>query len=258
MEFIRYEIKEDIAVITIDRQKALNALNMQVLDELRSTFIDICMDSVRCVIITGAGKKSFVAGADISAMQYMSRRDSRAFSVKGNRVFRRIEKFELPVIAAVNGFALGGGCELAMACDLRIASENAIFGLPEVSLGIPSGFGGTQRLARIVGLTKAKEMLYTAKRITAKEALDMKLLNAVYPQEDLMEETFKLAKLIAQNAPIAVRATKAAIGEGMQVGIDAAIDIEADKFSSCFESIDQVETMSAFLEKRKPNKFLNR
>ncbi len=258
MEFVKYEQKGFVGIVTIDRPKALNALNSQVLGELEATFDAIDLENTRAVILTGAGEKSFVAGADIGEMSELSKAEGEAFGKKGNDVFRKIEAFPLPVIAAVNGFALGGGCELSMSCDIRLASENAVFAQPEVSLGITAGFGGTQRLARIIGLGKAKELLYTTNKIKAPQALELGLVNAVYPQEALMEEALKLAEKISLNAPIAVRATKKAINDGMQVGIDEAIVIEEKLFGSCFESQDQRNAMKAFVEKRKPDPFVNK
>lgn len=258
MQFVKYEQRGFVGVVTIDRQKALNALNSEVLGELEQTFDSISLEETRCVILTGAGEKSFVAGADIGEMSGLSKAEGEAFGKKGNDVFRKIEAFPIPVIAAINGFALGGGCELAMSCDIRIASENAVFAQPEVSLGITAGFGGTQRLARIIGLGKAKELLYTTNKMKADAALALGLVNAVYPLESLMDEAAKLAEKIARNAPIAVRATKKAINDGMQVGIDEAIVIEEKLFGSCFESEDQRNAMAAFVEKRKPDPFVNR
>ena len=258
MKYIKYEQKDYIGIITIDREKALNALNSDVLTELESVVDGISADDTRCVIITGAGQKSFVAGADIAEMCNETRAQAQTFSAKGNNVFRKIEKLPMPVIAAVNGFALGGGCELSLSCDIRIASENALFGQPEAGLGITAGFGGTQRLARTIGVGKAKELLYTCSKIKADEALKLGLVNAVYPIDQLMDECMKLAGKIARNAPIAVRATKKAINLGLQTDIDSAIQIEAELHASCFESQDQKNAMTAFLEKRKPDPFVNK
>ena len=258
MGFVKYETKGPVGIITIDRPKALNALNSQVLDDLKEVLDGVDQQEIRCLIVTGSGDKSFVAGADIAAMSTMSQTEAEAFGKKGNDIFRALEVFPIPSIAAVNGFALGGGCELSMSCDFRICSENAVFGQPEVGLGITPGFGGTQRLARLVGPGMAKQLIYTAKNIKADEALRIGLVNAVFPQEQLMEEAEKLAAKIAKNAPIAVRASKKAINDGLQVEMDKAIEIEEKLFGSCFESYDQKEGMGAFLEKRKVEKFLNR
>ena len=258
MEFITYEVEGQIGIITINRPKALNALNSAVLDELDKTLDAVDQEAIRCLILTGAGEKSFVAGADIGEMSTLTKAEGEAFGKKGNDVFRKLETFPIPVIAAVNGFALGGGCEISMSCDIRICSENAVFGQPEVGLGITPGFGGTQRLARIVGTGKAKEMIYGARNIKAEEAYRIGLVNNVYPAEELMPAAKKLASTIARNAPIAVRNCKRAINEGIQVDMDQAIVIEEKLFGSCFETCDQKEGMNAFLEKHKVDAFLNK
>ncbi|HIY60714.1 MAG TPA: enoyl-CoA hydratase/isomerase family protein [Candidatus Eisenbergiella pullistercoris] len=258
MEYIVYEQKGSYAVITISREKALNALNSQVLEELNEALDAVNLDEVRCLILTGAGQKSFVAGADIGEMSTLTKAEGEAFGKKGNDIFRKIETFPIPVIAAVNGFALGGGCEISMSCDIRICSDNAVFGQPEVGLGITPGFGGTQRLARLVGPGMAKQMIYTARNIKADEAYRIGLVNAVYPQEELMAAAEKMAAGIAKNAPIAVRNCKKAINEGLDADMDEAIVIEEKLFGDCFESYDQKEGMAAFLEKRKVEKFLNK
>ena len=258
MEFIVYEQKGNYGVITINREKALNALNSTVLEELDQTLDAVNLDEVRCLVLTGAGQKSFVAGADIGEMSSLTKEQGEAFGKKGNDVFRKLETFPVPVIAAVNGFALGGGCEISMSCDIRICSDNAVFGQPEVGLGITPGFGGTQRLARLVGAGMAKQMIYTPRNIKADEALRIGLVNAVYTQEELMPAAEKMAAGIAKNAPIAVRNCKKAINEGLDVDMDKAIVIEEKLFGDCFESYDQKEGMAAFLEKRKVEKFLNK
>ena len=258
MEFITYEVEGQIGIITINRPKALNALNSTVLEELDKALDAVDLQTVRCLILTGAGEKSFVAGADIGEMSTLTKAEGEAFGKKGNDVFRKLETFPIPVIAAVNGFALGGGCEISMSCDIRICSENAVFGQPEVGLGITPGFGGTQRLARIVGTGKAKEMIYGARNIKAEEAYRIGLVNNVYPLEELMPAAKKLAATIARNAPIAVRNAKRAINEGLQVDMDQAVVIEEKLFGNCFETYDQKEGMAAFLEKRKVEAFLNK
>ena len=240
------------AILSINRPKALNALNNDTLLEIRDAILDIkADDSIDVVIITGAGEKSFVAGADISFMQNMTAAEGRAFGALGQAVFRMIEALEKPVIAAVNGFALGGGCELAMCCDFRIASTKAKFGQPEVGLGITPGFGGTQRLPRLVGAGMAKQMLYTADNIDAAEALRIGLVNSVVQPEELMDSVKKIAQRIISKAQIAVRMSKVAAGEGMQTDIDRGMTIEADAFGLCFATADQKEGMTAFIEKRK-------
>lgn len=251
MEFINYEIDGAVAVLTINRPKALNALNSAVLEEIEQTIDAVDMNTVRALIITGAGEKSFVAGADIGEMSTLTRAEGEAFGKKGNDVFRKIETLPIPVIAAVNGFALGGGCEISMACDIRICSENAVFGQPEVGLGITPGFGGTQRLARTVGVGMAKQLIYTARNIKAPEALRIGLVNAVYPLEELMPAAKKMASIIAANAPIAVRNCKKAINDGLQVGIDEAIVIEEKLFGDCFETEDQKYGMAFFLDRNR-------
>ena len=252
MSFVKSEQQGAVAVLTIDRPKALNALNPEVLADLKAAFEAIDQNAVRCVVLTGEGDKSFVAGADIGSMSTMTKAEGEAFGKLGNDIFLMIESFPLPVIAAVNGFALGGGCELAMSCDIRICSDNAMFGQPEVGLGITPGFGGTQRLPRIVGLGMAKQLLYTARNIDAAEALRIGLVNAVVPQAELMDTAVKMANTIAKNAPIAVRACKKAVNEGMQVSIDKAVEIEEKLFGGCFETHDQVEGMACFLSREKP------
>lgn len=250
MGFVDYEVKGQIGVITINRPKALNALNSEVLNDLEAVFVGVNTDEVRCLVLTGAGDKSFVAGADIGEMSTLTKTEGEAFGKKGNDVFRKIETFPVPVIAAVNGFALGGGNELAMSCDFRIASENAVFGQPETGLGITPGFGGTQRLARLVGAGYAKQMVYTARNIKADEALRIGLVNQVVPAEELMATAEKLASIIAGNAPIAVRNCKKAINEGTEQNMDDAIVTEEKLFGDCFESYDQKEGMANFLRKK--------
>lgn len=247
MDFILYEVDGAVGTITINRPKALNALNSQVLDELNATLDAVDLDTVRCLILTGAGEKSFVAGADIGEMSTLTRTEGEAFGKKGNDVFLKLEHFPIPVIAAVNGFALGGGCEISMSCDIRICSENAVFGQPETGLGITPGFGGTQRLARLVSPGMAKQLIYTARNIKADEAYRIGLVNAVYPLEELLPAAQKMAAGIAKQAPIAVRHCKKAINEGLQVSIDKAVEIEEKLFGDCFETEDQKAGMGNFL-----------
>ena len=259
METILVNYEGHVATITINRPKALNALSTQVLTELNQALDEVAANNdVYALVLTGAGEKSFVAGADIAEMKDKSVEEAAAYGKFGNEVFRKIETFRCPVIAAVNGFALGGGCELAMSCDIRVASENAVFGQPEVGLGITPGFGGTQRLARLVGAGKAKEMIYTAFNIKADEAYRIGLVNAVYPQAELLDAAKKMAAKIAKNAPIAVRASKKAINEGLDVDMDQAIVVEEKAFGSCFESEDQRAGMEAFLNKTKVDGFKNK
>lgn len=258
MNFITYEQEGFVGVITINRPKALNALNSEVLKELDATLDAVDLETTRALVLTGAGEKSFVAGADIGEMSTLTKAEGEAFGKIGNDVFRKIETFPIPVIAAVNGFALGGGCEIAMSCDIRLCSETALFGQPEVGLGITPGFGGTQRLARLIPVGKAKEIIYGAINIKADEAYRLGLVNAVYPLEELLPAAKKLAAKIAKNAPIAVRACKKAINDGLDVDMDQAIVIEEKLFGSCFETEDQREGMQAFLEKRKVEGFKNK
>ena len=250
-QFIKYEEEKTIAILTINRPKALNALNSKVLDEIEQTLNSINLNKIKALIITGAGEKSFVAGADIGEMSKLSKKEGEAFGKKGNDIFRKIETFPIPVIAAINGFALGGGCEIAMSCDIRICSENAIFGQPEVGLGITPGFGGTQRLARIVGPGMAKQMIFTGQTIKADEALRIGLVNEIYPQNELMENAKKIADNIGKNIVHAVKNSKSAINDGLQVNIDKAIEIEERLFGDCFENKEQQEAMYNFLHKGK-------
>ena len=247
-----------LLTLILNRSELLNALNAQVLDDLSAELDRVDLHSVRCLIFTGAGEKAFAAGADIAAMADMTPEEAAAFSRRGNEVFRRIETFPLPTIAAVNGYALGGGCELAMACDMRLCSETAVFGQPEVTLGITPGFGGTQRLMRLVGMGKAKELIFSARNVKAPKALEIGLVNAVYPPEELLPAAKKLGARIAKNAPIAVRACKAAMNEGIDLPMDEAVDAEIREFSGCFETEDQKRGMAAFLSKQKNVEFENR
>ena len=259
MKHILLEKKGQIAIAVINRPKALNALNSEVLEDLNTLLDEIRADEeIRALILTGSGEKAFVAGADIGEMSTLTKAEGEAFGKKGNDVFRRIETLPIPVIAAVNGYALGGGCELAMACDIRICADTAVFGQPETGLGITPGFGGTQRLARLIGPGMAKQMIYSARNVKADEALRVGLVNAVYPAEELMPAAEKLAETIAKNAPIAVRACKRAINEGLELPMDEAIVLEEKLFGSCFETEDQKEGMTAFLEKRKHEPYQNR
>ncbi len=249
-QYLLIEQKGAVQIITIHRPEALNALNGEVLGELDAAFTEAaCEDATRVVILTGEGK-SFVAGADIAEMAPLNAAEGKAFGEMGSEVFRRIELLNKPVIAAVNGFALGGGCELAMACDLRVASTKAKFGQPEVGLGITPGFSGTQRLSRLVGLGKAKEMIFTGDAISSAEALACGLVNVVCEPEALLETALALAEKIASKAPVAVRYAKEAIQKGIDIDMDSGIATEANLFGLCFATEDQKEGMKAFLEKR--------
>ncbi|WP_301861311.1 short-chain-enoyl-CoA hydratase [uncultured Megasphaera sp.] len=251
---IKFEKDGVIGILTIDRPKALNALNTETVTELNDCVGKIENDpEVKVVIITGGGSKSFVAGADIVEMSTKNAVEGRFFGKIAQDTFTRIENLPQPVIAAVNGYALGGGCELACACDFRYASENAKFGQPEVGLGITPGFGGTQRLPRVVGRGYGKELIYTASMIDAEEAHRIGLVNKVVPQEQLMDEAKKTAKKIASNAKIAVQLAKAAINRGINCDVITGIAYEDEVFGLCFATEDQKEGMAAFVEKRKAN-----
>lgn len=252
MPYVLVEKKDAVAVVTVNRPEALNALNSEVLGALDEAVDDVLNDdSVRVIVFTGAGR-AFVAGADIGEMADLDMEEGRAFGRRGQILFRKIERAEKPTIAAVNGFALGGGCELAMACDMRIASEYAVFGQPEVGLGITPGFSGTQRLAAVVGKAKAAEIILSASNIDAAAAEKIGLTNRTVPAEKLMEETMALASKIASNAPLAVKWANSAIKRGLETDIETGILIEADLFGMCFATQDQKEGMKAFLERRKP------
>lgn len=246
------EKQERICIVRINNPEALNALNTKILVELSQAFDEIAVDAqTDVVILTGEGR-AFVAGADIAEMSVLKADEGKRFGRLGADVFRKIELLDKPVIAAVNGYALGGGCELAMACDIRIASVKAKFGQPEVGLGITPGFSGTQRLPRLVGLGKAKELIYTAAVIHAEEACRIGLVNKVVEPEELMNECLAMASAIASKAQMAVRYAKEAINRGIETDIETGIDIETGLFGLCFATADQKEGMEAFLWKRKP------
>lgn len=259
METILLTVEGHVATLTINRPKALNALSTQVLTEMKEALTEVENNAdVYALIITGAGDKAFVAGADIAEMKDKNEAEAAAYGKFGNDVFRMIETLHCPVIAAINGFALGGGCELAMSCDMRIATETAVFGQPEVGLGITPGFGGTQRLARLVGAGIAKEMIFGARNIKADRAYQIGLVNSVVPCEELMAAATKMANGIAKNAPIAVAYAKKAINNGLQLDIDGGIAEEVKEFSACFTTEDQTYGMTCFLEKTKEKTFSNK
>lgn len=257
MAFVTLEQKGPIGVITMNRPEALNALNDQVLRDLDAV-LDQVEDNneILVVILTGAGR-SFVAGADIGQMSTLTAAQAKKFGVLGNQVFLKLENLSKPTIAAVNGFALGGGCELSMACDIRVASEKAKFGQPEVGLGITPGFGGTQRLPRIVGTANAMELILTAHNIGAAQAKEIGLVSHVYPAEELMDQAMELAHAIAANAQVAVRQSKAAIRRGLQTDMATGVAYESEAFALCFATEDQKNAMSAFLNKEKITAFKN-
>lgn len=247
-----YEKVNEVGVITMNRPEVLNALNIATLKELDLLLDQIMADtSVKAIVITGSGKKAFVAGADIMEMKDMSALEARNFAGMGQDVFTKLENLPVPVIAAINGFALGGGCELAMACDIRLASKDAKFGQPEVRLGVIPGFDGTQRLPRLVGKGKAKELLFTGEQISADEAFRIGLVNAVCDKEELMSLALDMAQKITSQAPVAVRLCKSAVNEGMDTDLDTATALEREMFALCFSTLDQTEGMQAFVEKRK-------
>ena len=250
---IDFERADAVATITINRPEALNALTTAILDRLLARIHENATDNdIRAIILTGAGERAFAAGADIAEMREMTPSQALAFAKLGQAVCHALESAPQPVIAVMNGYALGGGCELALACDIRICSENAVFGQPEVTLGIPPGWGGTQRLARLVGPGVAKEMIYTGQRLTAQEAFTIGLVNGVYPLQHLKERARELAARIAANAPLAVRFSKVAINRAFEEPLAVSLAEEAQLFSEAFKTDDQREGMSAFLERRKP------
>ena len=248
--FLKIERNDGITVMKISAPKSLNALNSTILKEI-DDFVGHLDATTRVLIITGDGEKSFVAGADISEMAHLDEPQGYEFGRLGAQVFRRIETLPIPVIAAVNGFALGGGCELAMSCDIRIASSKAKFGQPEVGLGIIPGFSGTYRLPKLIGQGYAKEMIYTGKVIRSDEALRIGLVNAVYEPEELMDKAMEMAQMMLKNAPVAISLAKQSINEGYDLDAEQAIGLENQLFGKCFATSDQKEGMNAFLNKRK-------
>ena len=250
-----YEKKGAVGILTVNRPEALNAINSALLDELYDKVSEIAADeSVRCLILTGSGK-AFVAGADIGEMKDLSKQEGYEFGMRGHRSFTAVENLEIPVIAAVNGYALGGGCELALCADIRIASERAKFAQPEVGLGITPGFGGTQRLIRTVYRAKAMEMILTARTVSAQEALEMGLVSRVVPGEELMNTALALAEAIAANAPVAVRNAKAAVRRSYARELNEDLEAEAKLFADCFETEDQRMAMTAFVNKTPKTEF---
>jgi enoyl-CoA hydratase len=253
MEFqnIVFEVRENVAVITLNRPKQLNALNSALLQELGAALDEVATrPEIAAVILTGSGEKAFAAGADIVEMANFSAMEARNFSEAGMKSITKLERLPQPTIAAVNGFALGGGCELAMACDIRIATVNAKFGQPEVNLGVTPGFGGTQRLPRLVGPAIAKELLFTGDLIGAERAYQIGLVNHVVQPEELMDKALEMAKKIASKGQLAVRMSKQGVNEGMQMDLDRALQYETELFGLSFSTEDQKEGMAAFVEKR--------
>ena len=259
MSFVEIQKNSKTAVLTINRPEALNALNSQVLSDLKAALDELKKEAdLRCLIITGAGPKSFVAGADIGEMSTMNPKKGEAFGIAGNKVMSQVASFPCPVIAAVNGYALGGGFELALACDLRLASEKARFAFPETGLGITPGFGGTQRLARLVGPALASELIFTGRTVKADEALAKGMVSQVCAPEELLDKAQELADTIAGRAPIAIRQAKKAIRGGLDLTLEKGLDYESECFGECFDSEDQKNAMKAFVEKQPFNDFQNR
>jgi enoyl-CoA hydratase len=250
---ILFEIQDGIAVLTFNRPKALNALNAETLDEVADAVERVrADDGIRVLILTGAGEKAFVAGADISGFSAMNPLSARLFAEKGQNLFFSIEQLPKPVIACVNGFALGGGCELAMSCDFIYASDKARFGQPEINLGLIPGFGGTQRLSRLIGRAKAKELCMTGEMIDAQQAKDLGLVAKVFPADQLVGETMKVAGALASRSASVLRSLKKVIDCGSDIDLRSGCSLEAESFGVCFGSEDMREGVSAFLEKRKP------
>ena len=252
MSMITTSKDEGVCIVKINRPTKLNAMNIDVAKEIISTFQQLDKDdSVRVIVLTGEGDKAFSAGADIEYMSKISADESEVYAKLGQEVTATIENVSKPTIAAVNGFALGGGCEVAMSCDIRIASENARMGQPEVTIGIPPGWGGTQRLMRIVGVAKAKELVYTVKMIKAAEAKEIGLVNNVVPLESLMDEVMNMAKTIASNATLAVRMSKTAINKGRNADLDTGLGVELLAWRNCFSDPDREKRMTDFVNKSK-------
>lgn len=250
---IKLNIENNVATITFNRPKALNALNMALLLELEDALTQIKNDgAIQVLVLTGEGEKAFVAGADISEIAKFTPLQGRNFAQLGHRIFSAIESLPVPVIAAVNGFALGGGLEIALACDFIYASENAKFGLPEITLGLIPGFGGTQRLPRLIGKNMAKELMFTGSMVSAEQALTIGIVNKVVPQAALMDEVLKTAGIIAARGKVSLRAAKQTINSGLDVDLATGCKLEIDAFAMCLASPDSAEGTSAFLEKRKP------
>lgn len=249
---LHYQVDQGIALLRLSRPEALNAINHQMLAEISSVLDLLDKDpKVRVLILTGEGK-AFAAGADIARIQQLSEEEARAFCLEGQSLFNRIEDLDIPVIAAVNGYALGGGCELALACDIRLASTTAKFGLPELGLGIIPGYGGTQRLPRMIGIGPALYYLFTGESINAQEALRLGLVQGAFPVENLLNQALELARRISAKAPLALALAKRSVREGLDLPLKQGIAMEAQGYLQTFLTKDRVEGMAAFLEKRKP------
>jgi enoyl-CoA hydratase len=252
MDYVTIDFDGNVATLTIDRQEKLNALDPQVVEEIGQALLDLEAEGPRVIVVTGAGERAFIAGADIGAMSVMSPLEAKRFSEIGHAAMALLDRSPIPTIAAVNGFALGGGCEVALACDIRIASENATFGFPEVGLGILPGMGGTQRLPRLVGPALAKELIFTGRRISAGEARELGLVNRVVAEGEALDAAREVAAEISANGPLAVRHAKSAANRSLDVDLVSGLEYEADQFALLFATEDAREGMTAFSEKRKP------
>ena len=250
MGYLKVEREEEIVQITINRQDKLNAMNLDVMNEFISLLDGLEKDSSKVIIITGDGPKAFSAGADIEYMSSIGPTEAEKYALRGHEVLNKIEKLEKPVIAAVNGYALGGGCELALACDIRFASPNAQLGQPEVTLGICPGWGGTQRLLRVVGPSRAKDMIFSGRKITAEEAFSMGLINKIIPSENLLSETRTYAKTISKNSNFAIGVSKMLVNRGTDANLDTGLKLEIYSWAVCFSTKDREERMRKFVEKK--------
>src|ERR687897_463562 len=252
LDYVRVEREDSIAVLTVDRQEKLNALDGQVVEEIGQALLELEVESPRAIIVTGAGERAFIAGADIRAMSVMDPIEAKRFSEIGHAAMALLDRSPIPTIAAVNGYALGGGCEVAIACDIRVAAANATFGFPEVGLGILPGMGGTQRLPRLIGPALAKELIFTGRRISAKVAREIGLVNRVVAEGEALNAARELAGEISANGPLAVRHSKAAANRSLDVDLVSGLEFEADQFALLFATEDAREGMNAFGEKRRP------
>jgi len=252
VDYVTIQHDDSVAVLTIDRQERLNALDPQVVEEIGQALLELEAEAPRAIVVTGAGERAFVAGADITAMSVMDPLEAKRFSEIGHAAMALLDRSPVPTLAAVNGFALGGGCEVALACDVRIAAENATFGFPEVGLGILPGMGGTQRLPRLIGPALAKEMIFTGRRISAEEAREIGLVNRVVAEGEALNAAMELAAEISANGPLAVRHAKSAANRALDVDLVSGLEYEADQFALLFATKDAREGMNAFSEKRKP------